>query len=297
MRVTNSLIVDSIIANISSNKERLNRAQTTVSTQKTINKPSDDPITMGHIMEYRKTLSDMDQYTKNITQAKTQIKLYESTLTAINDLLVDARNLAASEAPGTLDKRKCLAEQVKHIYDSILQFANTRSDRGYMFSGHNTGSAPFSRDASYNATYHGDDGDIRVIVGAGVAVGINVTGEDALGADVDVFGILKDLIDAFENTDLEAGSSDIAAQAEPLTDAINHMQEVTVKVATILDRLDTTNGQLAAFRSNVEDLLSGAEDADIATAIVKLQAQQTAYETCLASAAKVLQSRLIDFLR
>ncbi|MDY6986465.1 MAG: flagellar hook-associated protein FlgL [Thermodesulfobacteriota bacterium] len=297
MRVTNKAVVDSIITNILKNRERLDRAQTTVSTQKIVNKPSDDPIAMANIMDYRKTLSGIDQYTKNIAHAKTHIQLYESTLTAINDLLVDAKRLASCETPGALDEREFLAEQVKQIYDTILQLANTRSDKGYIFSGHNTDSAPFSRDEEYNATYHGDDGEIRIIVGAGVDVEINVTGDDAFGGDVDVFGILKDLIDAFENPDSEAGLSDVAAQTGPLSNAIDQIQNVISTVGYILVRLDTTDKQLASLRLNVENMLTGAEDADIATAIIELQAQQTAYETSLATAARVLQSSLIDFLR
>jgi len=297
MRVTNKLIVGNIISNISRNQERLDRAQTTVSTGKIVNKPSDDPVAMANILHYRKTISDIDQYTNNIAQAKTHIQLCESTLAAINDLLVDARRLASYENPGTSDERASLAEQVKHMYDNIMQLANTRSDKGYIFSGHDTDSAPFSRDESYNATYHGNDGDIRIIVGAGVDVEINVTGEDALGGDVDVFGILKDLIDAFENPDPEAGLSRITAQIVPLTDAIDQIHKVTTTVGSTLARLDTTENQLAAFRLNVENMLTGAEDADIATAILELQAQEIAYETCLASAATALQSSLIDFLR
>ncbi|MDY6949946.1 MAG: flagellar hook-associated protein FlgL [Thermodesulfobacteriota bacterium] len=297
MRVTNRLVVESIITNISRNTERLDRAQTTVSTQKLVNKPSDDPVAMGNIMDYRKTISSIDQYKKNIAHAKTHIQLYESALSAINDLLVDARRLASYETPGTSDERKSLAEQVKHIYDNIMHLANTKSEKGYIFSGHNTDSLPFSRDESYEATYHGDDGDIRIIVGEGVEVGINVTGEDALAGHVDVFGILKDLIDAFENPDAEAGLSDITAQIVPLTDAIDQIQRATSSVGSTLARLDTTGNQLAAFRLNLEDMLAGAEDADMATAILELQAQEIAYETCLASAATVLQASLIDFLR
>jgi flagellar hook-associated protein 3 FlgL len=44
-------------------------------------------------------------------------------------------------------------------------------------------------------------------------------------------------------------------------------------------------------------MLSDTEDADMAQAIVELQIQQTAYETSLATAARILQRSLMDFLR
>ena len=44
MRITNQMMVNSSISNIQGNKSQLNDLSTQLSTQKKINKPSDDPI-------------------------------------------------------------------------------------------------------------------------------------------------------------------------------------------------------------------------------------------------------------
>jgi flagellar hook-associated protein 3 FlgL len=297
MRVTSRQIVDSIITNILRNKQKLNRAQEIVATQKIVAKPSDDPVAMGRILGYRKTLSAIDQYDRNVTRGKTHIEVTESTLNEIYDYLLEARQLAVDQSSGAFAERSMIAEQMKNIYDQVLQLANTKLGNSYIFSGHKTDAAPFSRDADYNATYDGDDGDIRVIAGKGVEVKVNVTGEDAFGGAMPVFDVLRDLIHGLENPETATGTTEIAAQVAPLTNSLNQIETVRAAAASTFTRLQSTETQLADFKVKVENMLSGEEDADISKAIIELQSQQAAYETSLAAASRILQSSILDFLR
>ncbi len=297
MRVTNRLMADTVLNSLYKNTQQLFKLQEVVSSQKRINRPSDDPIGTGKILEYRKLLSSIDQYKENITRGKTQIDLTESCLEAIDDLVLKARRTAVEQSAGSLENRTIAAQQVKNIYDQILQLANTRLGDTYILSGHQTDTAPFSRDAAYNATYHGDDGDLRIIVGANLNKKINVTGEDALRSGVNVFDALRDLINGLEDPDTTAGTAQIAAQVTPLSNALNQIKAVRAEAASTFIGLKTTENQLANFKLNVEDMLYDTENADIAQAIAELQIQKTAYETSLATAAKILQRSLMDFLR
>jgi flagellar hook-associated protein 3 FlgL len=47
----------------------------------------------------------------------------------------------------------------------------------------------------------------------------------------------------------------------------------------------------------MQELMSRTEDADLAAAIVDFQAQQTAYESTLATSSMIMQKSLIDFIR
>ena len=297
MRLTNRLMADTVLSSLYKNTQQLLKLQEVVSSEKRINRPSDDPIGMGKILDYRKVLSSIDQYNTNITHGKTQIDLTESCLEAIDDLVLKARRIAVDQSTGELETRPTAAQEVKNIYDQILQLANTKLGDTYILSGHQTDTAPFSRDADYNATYHGDDGDIRIIVGDNLDIKINVTGEDALRSGVDVFDSLRDLINGLEDPDTTAGTAQIATQVTPLSNALDQIKAVRSEAASTFIQLETTENQLANFKLNVEDMLSDTEDADMAQAIVELQIQQTAYETSLATAARILQRSLMDFLR
>lgn len=297
MRLTNRLMADTVLNSLYKNTQQLLKLQEMVSSQKRINRPSDDPIGMRKILDYRKVLSSIDQYKTNITHGKTQIDLTESCLEAIDDLVLKARRIAVEQSAGELENRPTAAQEVKNIYDQILQLANTKLGDTYILSGHQTDTAPFSRDADYNATYHGDDGDKRIIVGDNLSIKINVTGEDALRSGVDVFDSLRDLINGLENPDTTAGTAQIATQITPLSNALDQIKAVRSEAASTFIQLETTENQLANFKLNIEDMLSDTEDADMAQAIVELQIQQTAYETSLATAARILQRSLMDFLR
>lgn len=297
MRLTNRLMADTVLNSLYKNTQQLLKLQEVVSSEKRINRPSDDPIGMGKILDYRKVLSSIDQYNTNITHGKTQIDLTESCLEAIDDLVLKARRIAVDQSTGELETRPTAAQEVKNIYDQILQLANTKLGDTYILSGHQTDTAPFSRDADYNATYHGDDGDIRIIVGDNLDIKINVTGEDALRSGVDVFDSLRDLINGLEDPDTTAGTAQIATQVTPLSNALDQIKAVRAEAASTFIQLETTENQLANFKLNIEDMLSDTEDADMAQAIVELQIQQTAYETSLATAARILQRSLMDFLR
>jgi len=297
MRLTNRLMADTVLNSLYKNTQQLLKLQEMVSSQKRINRPSDDPIGMRKILDYRKVLSSIDQYNTNITHGKTQIDLTESCLEAIDDLVLKARRIAVEQSAGELENRPTAAQEVKNIYDQILQLANTKLGDTYILSGHQTDTAPFSRDADYNATYHGDDGDKRIIVGDNLNIKINVTGEDALRSGVDVFDSLRDLINGLEDPDTTAGTAQIATQITPLSNALDQIKAVRSEAASTFIQLETTGNQLANFKLNIEDMLSDTEDANMAQAIVELQVQQTAYETSLATAAKILQRSLMDFLR
>ena len=297
MRLTNRLMADTVLNSLYKNTQQLLKLQEMVSSQKRINRPSDDPIGMRKILDYRKVLSSIDQYNTNITHGKTQIDLTESCLEAIDDLVLKARRIAVEQSAGELENRPTAAQEIKKIYDQILQLANTKLGDTYILSGHQTDTAPFSRDADYNATYHGDDGDKRIIVGDNLNIKINVTGEDALRSGVDVFDSLRDLINGLEDPDTTAGTAQIATQITPLSNALDQIKAVRSEAASTFIQLETTENQLANFKLNIEDMLSDTEDADMAQAIVELQVQQTAYETSLATAARILQRSLMDFLR
>jgi len=295
MRVTNKLMADTITNNLFKNTERLLKTQNMISSGKRINKPSDDPIGMGRVLDFRKRISSIDQYSRNISHGESWLKHTDSTLESVDTLLIRAKELAVYQATETASQetREIAAEEVKNIYDQIVQLANTKLGKSYIFSGHITDAAPFSRDVNYNASYNGDDGEIRISIGENVTTSINNNGEDIFTSDENVFDILRDLINGLENND----TAEISAQIEPLDEALNQIFKVRADTGAKLNRLETTKNYLANFKLNITQMLSETEDVDIIKAITDLTTQEAVYQASLASAARMIQPGLIDFLR
>jgi len=307
MRVTNNLMADTVKGNLFKNTERLLDIQNTIASGKRINKPSDDPIGMGKVLDYRKTISTIDQYSRNIGHAQSWLGLADSALSSVDELLMRAKELAVSQATETSSQetRAIAAEEVKNIYDQILQLANTKSGNSYIFAGHITDTAPFSRDADgvegtaddFDAVYHGDTGDISTIIGEDVDIKINENGEsvfqNAASGGENIFDTLRDLIDGLETNDTDA----ISNQIEPLDDALDQILGKRANVGAKINRLESTENYWAEFKLNVTKMLSNTEDADMTEAITNLTTQEAVYQASLAVAARVIQPTLLDFLR
>ena len=143
------------------------------------------------------------------------------------------------------------------------------------------------------ATYNGDNGEFRVIVGDNLDVSITADGDTIF---TDIFYRLSQVQQGLQNPDPTAGNAQILATLNPLDIAHNQLKTIRAEGAVKYGYLETTESQYSKLTLNVEDMLSTAEDIDVTKAIVELQRIETAYETYLAAIARILQPSLINFL-
>ena len=180
MRITQNMMSNVFIANLRKQTEAMLQRNEQIATQKRINRPSDDPAGLARVLDGRSTLAAVAQYTDNITQGISRLEFNEDALGTIDDLVKQARRTAEenSGAEVTAESRALAAANVKEIYDQILQLANSKFGDRYVFAGDQTDTAPFTRDASYTATYHGDGGSSRIPIADGVEVTIDADGRN-----------------------------------------------------------------------------------------------------------------------
>jgi flagellar hook-associated protein 3 FlgL len=303
MRVTQNITTSNFISYINQHAENLLKTQQQIASQKRINKSSDDPIGMGQVLGYRTNLAVTDQYQENIGQGMTRLEFNEVTLDLASDLVNTARKLAENYSGSTLSAatRQSAALQVKDLYDQVMQMANSKFSGNYIFSGHATNTTPFSRDADFNATYNGDDGEFRIMVSDNVEVNIVADGrqifQNAANGGVNIFDELKNLIDGLEHPDPVAGSAQIEAAANVLQVGRDQINSRISEYAPVLYRLQATDEYLTNLRPKVEEAMATLEQADITKAVVELQNLELAYETTIATAARIIQPSLLDFLR
>jgi flagellar hook-associated protein 3 FlgL len=303
MRVTQNITTSNFISYINQHAENLLKTQQQIASQKRINKSSDDPIGMGQVLGYRTNLAVTDQYQENIEQGMTRIEFNELTLDLASDLVDTAGELAAEYSGPTHSAaaRQSVALQIKDLYDQVMQMANSKFNGNYIFSGHATNTAPFSHDADFNATYNGDDGKFRIMVSDGVEVNIVADGrkifQNAANGGVNIFDELKNLIDGLENPDPVAGNAQIDAAANVLQGGRDQINIRRSEYAPVLYRLQATNEYLTNLRPKVEGAMATLEQADITKAVLELQNLELAYETTIATAARIIQPSLLDFLR
>ncbi len=289
MRVTNKMMADNIMAQLSRQTEQMAKTQEQIVTGKRINRASDDPTGISSVLSYRKTIAGLDQYNENIGNAKLHIDTVDSVLGMVGDLLRQAKDIAYDTAP---DMRAQMAVEVSALRDQVLQMANYQLDGKYVFNGDTTDTAPYN-----SGTWTYDSGDLGtkdVIIGENLSVGIIADGSAIFGLNTNnVFQSLNRLEAALNANN----APNIEAEISVLGAAVDRINTVRTQNAGIYKRLEATENHYSYFKNNVEEMLSKTEDADIAGAIINFQVQKTTYESTLATSSMVLQKSLIDFLR
>ncbi len=303
MRVTPKITNSNFIRNIHQQAGGILKAQEQIATQNRINKISDDPIGMGRVLGYRSSIAAIEQYEENIDQGISQLEFNEITLDLASDLVLTARRVAEdySGSDKTAKQKEFAADQVKDLYDHVLSLANSKFRNNYIFSGHASDTAPFSRDADFNVTYHGDDGQVRLIVGDNVEISYDADGrkifQNAANGGVNLFDELKNLIDGLENPDAAAGSAQIKATVSPLYNARQQIKVQRAGYAPAIYRLQFTDEYWSNLKAKMQGALADTEQADIPKTVMELTNLEVAYETTLATAARIIQPSLMDFLR
>jgi flagellar hook-associated protein 3 FlgL len=233
MRVTNNTMVHSIVRYLTRQNEALFDRQNTIASGKKINKPSDDPLGMGRVLDYRQTIASIEQYQTNIQRGKTRLDVVEVNLELVDELLEVVRAIAEDEAGGTTASRQRAADNLKNLYDQILDQANSKFNDNYLFSGYQTKTAPFSRDDTqattfdqFTVTYNGDAGDMQFIMDADGQPIFH----DASPGGIKIFDAMRDLIVGLENDDTAA----ISTQSGLLDQGQTQIQDIRSANAPIL---------------------------------------------------------------
>ena len=147
MRVSHSMMYDNFMQNMNRSTTELMELNKQASSQKKVNKPSDDPVGMSRILGYRDSISALDQYQSNVDTAKGWLNLADETLMQASNLLIRAKELAEQGATGTLspEQREILAGEVEQVFDQMLNLANTRYEGKSIFAGHKTDGSAFEK--------------------------------------------------------------------------------------------------------------------------------------------------------
>ena len=304
MRVTSNMMTDSLARYLTAQNEALYERQTIIASQKRINRPSDDPIGMGKVLDYRQTLSSIEQYRTNIQSGQKRLEITEITLDLVDELLQGVRAIALTESGGTTESRQLTAGEVKNMFDQVLDLANSKLNGNYMFSGYQTQTAPFSRDEAlattfdqFTVTYNGDVGDARFIVGHNTEITIDTDGrplfQNAAGGGINIFDAMRDLIVALETDDTVA----ISAQADLIDHGRKQINNLRAANSPILYQLEISENHWQNYKPKIQELLAREEEVDITQAVVELQSIELAYQTTLATTARITQQGLVDFLK
>ena len=156
MRITNNIIRSNTMLHIQKNKATANDYFQQFSSQKKIQKPSDNPTIAVRALKYRTTLVEIEQYLSNCDEAENWMDATEEPLKkadSILDTMIDYVTQAANGTNKDTD-RATIAAQLKQYCDFIYQQnANMDYAGRYLFTGYRTDVPLLFEKESTNVTY------------------------------------------------------------------------------------------------------------------------------------------------
>ena len=80
MRVTQSMLTNNMLSSLSNSYEKMGKLQDQISSQKKINRPSDDPVVAMKGISYRRNVQEVEQYKRNYSEAYNWIDNSDASL-------------------------------------------------------------------------------------------------------------------------------------------------------------------------------------------------------------------------
>jgi flagellar hook-associated protein 3 FlgL len=287
MRVTQSMLSNNMLRNLSNSYSKLGKFQDQISTQKKFTKPSDDPVSSMLAMNYRTDLNRIEQFQRNIGEAKNWIDSTDDALDKGVMALQRIRELTVQASNGTLegDQKKNIMEEIKQLKEHLINIGETQVGGKYIFNGTQTNVKPVG-DGTFS------DGAINLEVFSNIKIQVNMNGNEIFGDMLKDSGDIQGLI----NT-LNEDSPEIGGYLEKVDKYIDQMLAGRAKIGAKQNRIDLMDDRLQQQEVFSTRILSDNEDVDMEKVIMELTTQESVHRAALSVGSRIIQPSLMDFLR
>ncbi len=295
MRLSEQSRVNNQIQFMGAAADRMDTVQRQLSTNRRIQRASDDPTGSALAMQHRKNIAFEAQMRRNLENGTAFLNVTESALNGTTELLQRARELTVQGATGTLgpsDKAN-IASELDQIIQQLAQVSNTNFGGAYIFSGHQTQTPAFlvSGNPPNAVSWQGDNGQRIRQISTQDSVAVNVVGTEVFGS---MFG---DLIQIRDNLNTNAPTTTINASLANIDGALERVLNARADVGARVNRFEATTNRSADTDTNLQELRANIEDIDIAETIIQFTAAQNALEAALGAIGRTSGTSLLNFLR
>ena len=297
MRISTLTISSDNLYNVQVASERFFRAQQVMSSGKRVTQLSDDPASLPDDLNLRSAMSGLNQYKKNIDDARGFIGSADVAVGNAITLIRQARVMAVQGASDGLtgDNRQLLAKQVDGIMQALQTVANSSYGSRFIFGGQRTTQPPFAQQNG-NYVYKGGtraagEADILIDVGPSQPEVVNKPGDE-------VFSSAFQALDNLRNNLQYGQPARISNDNLPeLDNVLNTLTAAQADYGAKGQQLSQTNDRYDTMLTDFAGYLSNIEDADIPKSIVEMNSAQTAYQAALTASTRSFQQSLLDFLK
>lgn len=251
IRVTQSSMYNTMVGQMQKSLSAYMESNEQGSTQKKINRPSDDPAGMYRVLMTRDDISATKQYQSNCDTAKGWLELADSVLgTQLSNTIISLKSRMEQAATGTTaDQRKLIAEEAREIFGQILNLSNTQFNGKSIFGGQRYDLNAFEQglgltcwDDTWNTAI--SEGNYSIEGASNSSMMVQFTDTGILGANALTYRWSKDGGETWKTETVAAGSRTLVADGVTIT--MN--QDMAVSAADISLGPGANNGTLVYIR-------------------------------------------------
>ncbi|MCM3636850.1 flagellar hook-associated protein FlgL [Sporosarcina luteola] len=300
MRVTQSMLSNNMLRNLSTSYNKMGKLQEQLSSGKKVNRPSDDPVVVMKGMGYRMQVDKVATYQKNLGEVNNWLDSSDDALDGVGQVLHRAKELvtnAANTGTMTPEDREKIKIELEQLQKQIQDLANTKVGDKYIFSGtmtdkplYENGTYPqLNSDPTNQATsLTGYEKDVEIEVFDGVSLKVNTTAGK----------MFKEINELFEG--IKNNTDDTYDFSEAIEKIDGHMEAVLTARADIgarSNRAELMNNRLEMQEGAAKKQQSENEDIDYEKVITEMLTHESIHRAALSVGARIIQPSLVDFLR
>jgi len=298
MRIATHSVTDAMVRQIQQLGSQQARLQNQVATGQRLFQPEDDPVGVGRLLNLETEQRQLAQFTRNADRAMEISQATFSGLQALKRASDRASELGTlGSGAASPDAMRAYALEVDQLLEQALQSANAKLGNDYLYAGTAVDSPPFvaTRDALgqiISVDYVGDAAQMSVPLSASSNLAPGSSGETNLG--------LRDFLNALVGLRTGLAAADtvaVTAAQNQLLPAEDGLIGALAGSGGVQARVEAERDWQQEHALRLETLVSKEADADLPATIVKLTQSQNAYQAALQSAASLMKTSLLDYLR
>jgi flagellar hook-associated protein 3 FlgL len=312
MRVSNSIISQSFLNEVTQLEQQQNTLQTQASTGLKVTSPEDNPVVMTDVLTQQTENAANTSYQNNIALLQRQATTVGSAMNSLQTLTSQASEIAVNASSSTTSPTQltAYASQIKALIQQAVAIANTQDANGnYIFSGTATNTKPFATTSNANGditavTYQGNTSVANSDIAPNSTVTAQVPGENNTGSGPQgLFADSRTGANLFNNLltlqqDLTSGNTSAIAStdAPALTTDDDHIINQISANGVMQSALTAAGNRATALATTIATTVSSETNADLAQTMTELDQTQTAFQAALESGTKIMSVSLLNFL-
>lgn len=320
MRVTQSMLSNNMLRNLSSSYGEMSKLQDQINSGKKITRPSDDPVVAVKGMDYRRDLGKVEQFSRNMNEVNNWLDTSDQALAQVSGTMTRVRELvvqAANDTNTAID-RSAIKTEIDQIRLQLQDVANTKLADRYIFSGTKTQQPLFINGQKNSELYDtvspttpiaAANGTVKIEVYDGIQLQVNTPGIDLFNDVDDLLAGVSNLLGG-KNMDGTSTGTTISGKeisevlggltststSDDISKVHNKILEQLADIGARQNRVEMMENRLSDREVSVNKLISENEDVDYSKAITEMTTQESIHQAALSVGAKIIQQTLVDFM-